>query len=113
MAILSVILCLFFCIFMWAFLMQLVGVALGVLKYKNLWIYAFVGISIYVMLFCGQESKLWVFPKTLGLILDWGGSLFCLIAGIYLTWKAFTNWKFFLGLLGFSAIILLIGVMLD
>ncbi len=112
-SIITVILCLVYCIFVLAFFLQLIGLILGATKGKYLWMPALIGLSIYAILMCSQDSWMWIFPKTLGIILEWGGGIFCLIAGVYLTWKTFTSWKFFLGLLGFSAIILLIGVMLN
>lgn len=104
----TTILCLFFCIFMLAFFLQLIGAALGVLKFKYLWIPAFIGVSIYVILMCSKDSWMWIFPKTLGLILDWGGGIFCMIFAVYLTWKTFTSWKFFLGMVSLSLLITII-----
>ena len=106
-----VVLCFAFCIFMLSFYLQLIGGVWGILKHKYLWLWALVGISLYVILVCGQDSKLWIFPKALGFLLDWGGGLFCMVAGIYLTWKTFTSWKFFLGMIGLSTAIFLIVLM--
>lgn len=112
LSIISVILCLAFCILMLAFYLQLIGALLGVLKYKYLWIPALIGLSIYAILMCSSDSWMMIFPKTLGFILEWGGGIFCLVAGIYLTWKTFTSWKFFLGMTGVSALIFLIVLLL-
>lgn len=97
---------------MLAFYLQLIGAVLGTLTHKYLWIPALIGLSIYAILMCSPDSWMMIFPKTLGFILDWGGSLFCMIAGGYLTWKTFTSWKFFLGMTSVSALIFLIVFML-
>ena len=111
--IVTVILCLVYFIFMLAFYLQLIGVVLGILKCNYLWVLALIGMSIYAILICSEDSWMWVFPKTLGFILDWGGGLFCMVASIYLTWKTFTSWKFFLGMMGASAVVFLIALMLQ
>lgn len=98
---------------MLAFYLQLIGLILGATKGKYLWMPALIGLSIYAILMCSQDSGMWIFPKTLGIILEWGGGIFCLIAGIYLTWKTFTSWKFFLGMMGASAVVFLITLMLQ
>ncbi len=103
--ILSVVLCFAFCIFMLAFYLQLIGVVLEALKSRYLWVWALIGISIYVILMCSKDSWMWIFPKTLGFIFDFGGGLFCMIATIYLIWKTFTSWKFFLGMLTLSTLV--------
>lgn len=112
-SIITVILCLVCCIFMLAFFLQLIGLLLGATKGKYLWMPALIGLSIYAILMCSQDSWMWIFPKTLGIILEWGGGLFCMVAGVYLTWKTFTSWKFFLGMMGASAVIFLIALMLQ
>ena len=112
-SIVTVILCLVYCIFVLAFFLQLIGVVLGGTKGKYLWMPALIGLSIYAILMCSSDSWMMVFPKTLGIILEWGGGLFCLVAGIYLTWKTFTSWKFFLGMTGVSAAVFLITLMLQ
>ena len=112
MAIFSVILCLIYCIFMLAFYLQLIGVALGALRRNYLWVPALIGLSIYAILMCSQDSWIFIIPKTLGFILDWGGGLLSMGAVIYLTWKTFTSWKFFLGMMGVSTVVFLISIML-
>lgn len=112
-SIITVILCLVYCIFVLAFFLQLIGLILGATKGKYLWMPALIGLSIYAILMCSPDSWMWIFPKTLGIILEWGGGIFCLIAGIYLTWKTFTSWKFFLGMMGVSAVVFLIALMLQ
>ena len=112
MAIFSVILCLIYCIFMLAFYLQLIGVALGALRCNYLWVPALIGLSIYAILMCSEDSWMMIFPKTLGFILDWGGGLLSMGAVIYLTWKTFTSWKFFLGMMGVSTVVFLISIML-
>ena len=112
MAIFSVILCLIYCIFMLAFYLQLIGVALGALRCNYLWVPALIGLSIYAILMCSQDSWIFIIPKTLGFILDWGGGLLSMGAVIYITWKTFTSWKFFLGMMGVSTVVFLISIML-
>ena len=112
MAIFSVILCLIYCIFMLAFYLQLIGVALGALRCNYLWVPALIGLSIYAILMCSQDSWIFIIPKTLGFILDWGGGLLSMGAVIYITWKTFTSWKFFLGMMGVSMVVFLISIML-
>lgn len=112
-ALVTVVLCFAFCIFALSFLLQLIGAGLGILRHKYLWLIALLGISIYVILMCKEDSWMWIFPKTLGVILDIGGSLFCLVAGIYLIWKTFTNWKFFLGMIALSTLVLGIAYLLN
>lgn len=112
-SIITIILCLVYCIFVLAFFLQLIGLILGATKGKYLWMPALIGLSIYAILMCSQDSWMWIFPKTLGIILEWGGGIFCLVAGIYLTWKTFTSWKFFLGMMGASAVVFLITLMLQ
>ena len=107
-SIITVILCLVYCIFVLAFFLQLIGLILGATKMP-----ALIGLSIYAILMCSQDSWMWIFPKTLGIILEWGGGIFCLIAGVYLTWKTFTSWKFFLGMMGASVVVFLIALMLQ
>ena len=112
-SIITVILCLVYCIFVLAFFLQLIGLILGATKGKYLWMPALIGLSIYAILMCSSDSWMWIFPKILGIILEWGGGIFCLIAGVYLTWKTFTSWKFFLGMMGASAVVFLITLMLQ
>ena len=111
-SIITVILCLVYCIFMLAFYLQLIGVVLGATKGKYLWIPAIIGLSIYAILMCSEDSWMMIFPKILGFILEWGGGLLSMGAVIYLTWKTFTSWKFFLGMMGVSTVVFLISIML-
>ena len=111
-SIITVILCLVYCIFMLAFYLQLIGAVLGALTHKYLWVPALIGLSIYAILMCSQDSWMFIIPKTMGFILDWGGGLLSMGAVIYLTWKTFTSWKFFLGMMGVSTVVFLISIML-